>query len=134
MGERYARLHPGEHTVIVGGGPAGLTAAYVLSQAGHAVTVLEGDEVVGGIARTAQYRGFRFDIGGHRFFTKITAVERLWNELLGSEFITVPRLSRIHYDGRYFDYPLKPANALRGLGLWNTIRIVLSYLRSRYRP
>jgi len=134
MGERYARLHPGEHTVIVGAGPAGLTAAYVLSQAGHAVTVLEGDEVVGGIARTAQYRGFRFDIGGHRFFTKITAVERLWNELLGDEFITVPRLSRIHYDGRYFDYPLKPANALRGLGLINAIRIVLSYLRARYRP
>ena len=134
MGERYARLHPGEHVVVVGAGPAGLTAAYVLSQAGHAVTVLEGDEVVGGIARTAQYRGFRFDIGGHRFFTKIAAVERLWNELLGDEFITVPRLSRIHYDGRYFDYPLKPANALRGLGLINAIRIVLSYVRARYRP
>jgi protoporphyrinogen oxidase len=134
MGERYARLRPGEHTVVVGAGPAGLTAAYVLSQAGHAVTVLEGDSVVGGIARTAQYRGFRFDIGGHRFFTKIAAVERLWNELLGHEFITVPRLSRIHYDGRYFDYPLKPMNALRGLGLINAIRIVLSYLRARYRP
>ena len=134
MSESYARLRPGEHTVIVGAGPAGLTAAYQLSLAGHAVTVLEGDTVVGGIARTAEYRGFRFDIGGHRFFTKIAAVEGLWNELLGDQFITVPRLSRIHYDGRYFDYPLKPANALRGLGMWNTIRIVLSYLRARHRP
>ena len=92
--------------------------------------------MVGGISRTAQYRGFRFDIGGHRFFTKIAAGRRTLGRDLGDEFITVPRLSRIHYDGRYFDYPLKPANALRGLGLWNAIRIILqlpaSALRSRH--
>lgn len=131
---RIAPLEPADHTVVIGAGPAGLTAAYLLSQGGHRVTVLEADALVGGISRTAQYRGFRFDIGGHRFFTKIKPVAELWEELLGSEFITVPRLSRIHYKGRYFDYPLKPANALRGLGIWNAIRIVVSYVRARLNP
>jgi protoporphyrinogen oxidase len=128
------RLKPGDHTVVIGAGPAGLTAAYLLSKQGHSVTVLEGDDIVGGISRTAQYKGFRFDIGGHRFFTKIPPVEALWHEVLGDEFISVPRLSRIHYNGRYFDYPLKAANALKGLGLWNAVLIVLSYLRAHWWP
>jgi len=127
-------LRAGDHVVVVGAGPAGLTAAYLLSKAGHRVTVLEGDEVVGGISRTAEYRGFRFDIGGHRFFTKIRPVEELWEEILGEEFISVPRLSRIHYDGKYFDYPLKAVNALRGLGIVNAVRIVLSYLKAHLYP
>ena len=131
---RIAHLEPGDHTLVIGGGPAGLTAAYLLSKGGHQVTVLEADEIVGGLSRTAQYRGFRFDIGGHRFFTKIEPVAELWEEILGPEFITVPRLSRIHYSGRYFDYPLKAANALRGLGILNAIRIVLSYLHARLYP
>jgi protoporphyrinogen oxidase len=129
-----ARLQPGDRTVVIGAGPAGLTAAYLLSKQGHAVTVLEGDETVGGISRTAQYKGFRFDIGGHRFFTKIAPVEAMWEEVLGDEFISVPRLSRIHYRGRYFDYPLKATNALRGLGLFEALRIVLSYLKWHWRP
>ena len=95
-----SRLNPGDHIVVVGGGPAGLTAAYVLSKKGYPVTVLEGDSVLGGISRTAQYKGYRFDIGGHRFFTKIAPVEALWHEILGEEFISVPRLSRIHYNGK----------------------------------
>ena len=131
---QVAPLKPGDRIVVVGAGPAGLTAAYLLSQAGYSVTVLEGDTVVGGISRTAQYKGFRFDIGGHRFFTKIKPVEALWEEILGEDFISVPRMSRIHYDGKYFDYPLKAMNALRGLGLFNAIMIVLSYLKAHLRP
>ena len=76
-----ARLRPGDRTIVCGAGPAGLTAAYLLAKQGHPVTVLESDDVVGGISRTAQYKGFRFDIGGHRFFTKIRPVEELWEEL-----------------------------------------------------
>ena len=90
--------------------------------------------MVGGISRTAQYKGFRFDIGGHRFFTKIDRSQALWHELLGDEFISVPRLSRIYYNGTFFDYPLKAGNALRGLGLVNALLIVLSYVKWHYRP
>jgi protoporphyrinogen oxidase len=128
------QLRDGDHVVVIGGGPAGLTAAYLLTKSGHKVTVLEADDTVGGISRTARYKGYRFDIGGHRFFTKVTPVEALWHEILGPEFISVPRLSRIHYGGIYFDYPLKAGNALRGLGLWNATLIMLSYLRAHLRP
>lgn len=127
-------LRRGDRVVVIGAGPAGLTAAYLLAKAGHVVTVLEGDTMVGGISRTAQYRGFRFDIGGHRFFTKIEPVQALWEEILGDDFISVPRMSRIHYDGKYFDYPLKAFNALSGLGLINAVRIMLSYLHARLWP
>jgi len=129
-----APLQPGDRTVVIGAGPAGLTAAYLLSKQGYQVTVLEADDIVGGISRTAQYKGYRFDIGGHRFFTKIKPVENLWYEILGEDFISVPRLSRIHYDGKFFDYPLKAMNALRGLGLWNAFTIMLSYLRWHWWP
>jgi protoporphyrinogen oxidase len=129
-----APLSPGDHVVVIGAGPAGLTSAYLLSKAGVRVTVLEGDDTVGGISRTAQYKGYRFDIGGHRFFTKIAPVEQMWHEILGKEFISVPRLSRIFYNGRFFDYPLKAGNALRSLGPANAALILLSYLRWQYRP
>ncbi len=129
-----AQLSPDDHVVVIGAGPAGLTAAYLLTKQGHRVTVLEGDDVVGGISRTAQYKGYRFDIGGHRFFTKIEPVEALWHEILGEDFISVPRLSRIHYNGKYFNYPLKASNALLGLGIWNATLIVLSYIRAKLWP
>jgi protoporphyrinogen oxidase len=131
---RVKPLVKGDRVVVIGAGPAGLTAAYLLSQQGYSVTVLEADNVVGGISRTAQYKGYRFDIGGHRFFTKIQEVQALWTELLGDEFISVPRLSRIHYSGKFFDYPLKASNALRGLGIINAIRIVWSYFQARSQP
>ena len=128
------RLESGDHVVVIGAGPAGLTAAYLLAKDGVRVTVLEADDIVGGISRTAQYQGYRFDIGGHRFFTKIAPVEALWHEILGPEFIQVPRLSRIHYSGKYFDYPLKAKNALLGLGLWNTFLCVASYVKWHFKP
>jgi len=129
-----AALESGDRIVVCGAGPAGLTAAYLLAKRGHQVTVLESDSIVGGISRTAQYKGFRFDVGGHRFFTKIPPVQALWEEILGDEFLDVPRLSRIFYSGKFFDYPLKAGNALRGLGLVNTARILTSYIQSRLNP
>ena len=104
--------------VIIGAGPAGLTAAYQLARRGVTSTVLEATDVVGGISRTVERDGWRFDIGGHRFFTKVQPVEELWHEILDEEdFLLTPRMSRIFYDGKYFDYPLKAINALRNLGL-----------------
>jgi len=111
-----------------------LTAAYLLVKEGVRVTVFEATDMVGGISQTARHGGFRFDIGGHRFFTKIRPVQEMWDEVLGDEFLTVPRLSRIYYDGRFFDYPLKPMNALTGLGLWRACSIFASYLKAHLRP
>lgn len=116
--------------VIAGAGPAGLTAAYELAHRGFRPLVFERDSVVGGIARTAEYRGYRFDMGGHRFFTKIPRVQEIWEEVMGEEMLLVPRLSRIYYNGAFFDYPLRIANVLRGLGLWNSFRIGMSYLKA----
>jgi len=122
-------------TVIAGGGPAGLTAAYELSKHGSSCVVLESDpRLVGGISRTDQYKGYRFDIGGHRFFSKSAEVNRLWHEILGEEFLTRSRLSRIYYDRKFFHYPLKPADALWKLGLLRSLRIGTSYLKAKLAP
>jgi protoporphyrinogen oxidase len=117
--------------VIVGAGPAGLTAGYELARNGHQIVVLEQDpQYVGGLARTIQYKGFRFDIGGHRFFSKNQEIESLWTEWMGERMRVRSRLSRIHYRGRFFKYPLEPFNALRELGPLETISCLLSYLRA----
>ncbi len=119
---------------IIGAGPAGLTAAYVLSKHGVPATLFEADRTVGGIARTVNYRGYLFDIGGHRFFTKWDEVEALWREILGDKFLERPRLSRIYYRNRFFFYPLRPKDALFGLGPTETARILASYLWAQIRP
>jgi protoporphyrinogen oxidase len=125
---------PGE-VVIIGAGPAGLTAAYQLGKRGVASTVLEADRVVGGISRSVERDGWRFDIGGHRFFTKVKPVEDLWHEILPAEdFMLRPRMSRIFYEGKYYDYPLKAFNALRNLGIIEACLCVMSYLWVRVRP
>jgi protoporphyrinogen oxidase len=122
-------------TVIAGGGPAGLTAAYELTKHGKSCVVLESDpRLVGGISRTDQYKGYRFDIGGHRFFSKSDEVNRLWREILGEELLTRSRMSRIYYDRKFFHYPLKPVNALLTLGAWRSLRIGLSYLKAKLAP
>jgi protoporphyrinogen oxidase len=120
-----------KRVVIIGAGPAGLTAAYVLSKQDVPAIVLEADRTVGGIARTVSYKGYLFDIGGHRFFTKWDEVNQIWHEILGSQFLERPRLSRIYYRKRFFFYPLRPRNALFGLGLVESIRILTSYLWSQ---
>jgi protoporphyrinogen oxidase len=123
------------HVVIMGAGPAGLTAAYELFKHDVPVTILEKDPTqVGGLARTVQHRGYRFDIGGHRFFSKNQEVEDLWTEILGEEMLNRGRLSRIYYRGRYFAYPLKAFNALWSLGPIETVRCLASYARARLQP
>ncbi len=123
-----------ESTIVVGAGPAGLTAAYELLKHGRPSTVLEADRVVGGISRTVSYRGFRFDIGGHRFFSKVSLINELWREMLDEDFLQRPRLSRIYYRGKYFDYPLKAFNALSGLGPFEAVRCLASYAKARLFP
>ncbi|MGH8068032.1 MAG: NAD(P)/FAD-dependent oxidoreductase, partial [Candidatus Entotheonellia bacterium] len=123
-----------KQVVVIGGGPAGLTAAYALSQFHLQPIVLEKADKVGGLARTENYKGFYFDMGGHRFFTKSEEVKKMWREVLGDNFLRRPRLSRIYYKSKFFYYPLKPLNALRGLGLVESTLIILSYLRWQLWP
>jgi protoporphyrinogen oxidase len=120
--------------VVVGAGPAGLTAALELGRLGRRGVVFEADEVVGGISRSVVFQGCRMDIGGHRFFTKVPEVESLWREILDGDLLLRRRMSRIYYRGHFFDYPLKPLNALRGLGPMEATRVVASYLQVQLFP
>ena len=120
---------------MIGGGPAGLTAARCLAEAGDPVVVVEEDSVVGGISRTVERDGWRFDIGGHRFFTKVKPVEEFWHRVLPDEdFLLRPRLSRIYYGGKFYDYPIKLGNALSNLGIVESFLCGLSFLWVRIRP
>ncbi len=121
--------------VVIGAGPAGLTAAYQLSKTSRDALVLEADDTVGGISRTVARDGWRFDIGGHRFFTKVQPVEDLWHEILTpGDFLLRPRMSRIYYEGKFYDYPINVLNALRNLGVVEAARCGLSYVKARLFP
>ena len=121
--------------LIIGAGPAGLTASYLLTKAGRSVVVVERDRVyVGGISRTVNYKGFLFDIGGHRFFSKSREVVDLWNEILPSDFIDRPRLSRIFYGGKFYAYPLKAFEALKNLGVFTSALCMASYAWAKATP
>lgn len=125
---------PPPRALVIGAGVAGLSAAWELSQSGDRCVVIEKDGFVGGLARTCEYKGCKYDIGGHRFYTKIDFIDRIWHELLGNDFLTRPRLSRIYYRSKFYQYPLDPLNAARNLGAIETLRCVLSYMRARVAP
>src|SRR3954462_7827863 len=121
--------------LIIGAGPAGLPAAFQLEKDGVHSTILEGTDQVGGISRTVERDGWRFDIGGHRFFTMVHEVEELWHEILPDEdFLLRPRMSRIFYRGEYYDYPIKAMNALKNLGPIEATRCMASYAMARVKP
>ena len=130
-----AKLAQTDDVVIIGGGPAGLTAAFELARHGFTPTVLEGSTQFGGISRTETRDGWRFDIGGHRFFTKVDRVEKFWHEVLpDGDFLLRPRMSRIFYKGKFYDYPLRALNALTNLGIGEAILCMASYLAVRINP
>jgi protoporphyrinogen oxidase len=121
-------------TLVLGGGPAGLTAGYLLGKRDHDVVVLEAEDQVGGLAKTVERNGYRFDLGGHRFFTKALEVDDLWHEVLGDEFLRRPRMSRIYWNQRYLDYPLRGPDVIRKLGPVELARCMGSYLAAAARP
>jgi protoporphyrinogen oxidase len=118
---------------VLGGGPAGLTGAHALAHHGLEPTVFEADGTVGGIAKTVEFGDFRFDLGGHRFYTKLEPVERFWHDVMGDDWLTRERLSRIYYRGRFFNYPLRADDVFRGLGIAESARCAGSYVRWRRR-
>jgi protoporphyrinogen oxidase len=121
-------------TLVLGAGPAGLTAAYVLGKAGRKAVVLEAEGQVGGLAKTVEIDGFRFDLGGHRFFTKAHEVEALWDEIMGDELLLRPRMSRIYWNNKFLDYPLRGPDVIRKLGPVELTRCVASYAKAAAWP
>jgi len=119
--------------IIIGAGPAGLTAGYECVMRGSLPLIIENTDKVGGISRTETYKGYLFDIGGHRFFTKSNKIKALWKKVLGDDFITVSRISRIYYKKNFFNYPLQTMNVLKNLGLKESILNILSYMKSKCR-
>jgi protoporphyrinogen oxidase len=119
--------------VIIGAGPAGLSAGYELCNSKKKVLVLEKKYQVGGLAETKVFGDYRYDIGPHRFFTKNEEVYSLFIKMLGDDAVKVNRKTRILFKNSYFDYPLSPVNALFGLGIFESIQIGFSYIFARIK-
>ncbi len=118
---------------VLGAGPAGLTGAHALAHHGLDCTVYEADGTVGGIAKTVEFGDFRFDLGGHRFYTKLEPVQRFWEDVMGDQWLLRQRLSRIYYQGRFFNYPLQASDVFGGLGVLESARCAVSWMRWRRR-
>ncbi len=129
-----ADITPDHPVVVLGGGPAGLTAGYLLAKEGKSVIVLESTDQVGGIARTEIRDGYRFDLGGHRFFTKVKEVDDLWHEIMKEEFLKRPRQSRIYWRRKFLDYPLQGMDVIKKLGPWELFLCGMSYLWAAIKP
>ncbi|WP_051324084.1 NAD(P)/FAD-dependent oxidoreductase [Candidatus Solirubrobacter pratensis] len=128
------RFRPEKPVAVLGGGPAGLTAGYLLAKEGRPVIVFEAEDQVGGIAKTEVRDGFRFDLGGHRFFTKSKEVDDLWHEVMKEEFLRRPRMSRIYWNGKFLDYPLNGTDVIKKLGPIELMRCMASYLWAAVKP
>jgi len=131
---RFERAQDARPVAVLGGGPAGLTAGYLLARAGRPVIVFEAEDQVGGLAKTEVRDGYRFDLGGHRFFTKAKEVDALWHEVMKEEFLLRPRMSRIYWNGKFLDYPLEGRDVVRKLGPVELTRSGLSYLWAVVKP
>src|ERR1700728_3153743 len=131
---RGSEITPEQPVLVLGGGPAGLTAGYLLAKQGKPVIVLEASDMVGGIARTEVRDGYRFDLGGHRFFTKVKEVDNLWHEIMKEEFLKRPRQSRIYWNDKFLEYPLDGMDVIKKLGPIEVVRCGLSYLWAAVKP
>ena len=127
-------ITPERPVVVLGGGPAGLTAGYLLAKQGKPVIVLESTDQVGGIARTEVRDGYRFDLGGHRFFTKVKEVDDLWHEIMKEEFLRRPRQSRIYWNNKFLEYPLQGMDVIKKLGPVDLTKALVSYLYAAVKP
>src|SRR5579862_1417335 len=131
---RGSEITPERPVVVIGGGPAGLTAGYLLAKQGKPVVILESTDMLGGIARTEVRDGYRFDLGGHRFFTKAREVDDLWHEIMKEEFLRRPRKSRIYWNDKFLEYPLQGVDVIRKLGPVELTRCMASYLWAAVKP